>query len=200
MDAVKIVGFQSTTKMASRSRLISFDKDLSKTISLYKGYIGNNLFHILRPICKAFEWSGHGVIWLVYIGFMILTEKNISSNFFYKTVFIGLLLDLIVIAILKLAFKRQRPFYNEGDLPLSASKIDGFSFPSGHATRAFMLYVLYLNDFGGFDSLADIVLLWAVMLGYSRVALGRHYISDVVVGTLVGLGEGYLSIAIHKAF
>lgn len=182
------------------SALISFDKDLSKAISLYNGYIGSDLFHALRLICKAFEWSGHGVLWLVCIGFMILTEKNYSSIFFYKTVFIGLIFDLIVIAFLKLSFARQRPSYNEGDLPLSASKIDGFSFPSGHATRAFMLYVLFLNDFMGFDSLANIVLLWSVILGYSRIALGRHYISDVVVGALVGLGEGFVTIAIHQAF
>ena len=185
--------------MAS-SQLLDIDINLSKSLSLYNGHIGNNLFATLRFILKVFEWSGHGVLWLLNIGFMLYSNKNsISTSFFYKIILIGLILDLIVIAFSKLTFKRQRPSYNEGDLPLSASKIDGYSFPSGHATRAFMIYVLfseYSND--GFYASPNFVLIWAIMLGYSRVALGRHFISDVIAGTLIGLVEGYLTLAVHR--
>lgn len=192
--------------MASSSlitNLSNLDTNLSKLLSLYNGYISHNLFVTLRYILKALEWSGHGVLWLLYIGFMLFSSYNhrsSSSFIFYEIILIGLVIDLIVIAILKLTFKRKRPFYNEGDLPLSASKIDGYSFPSGHATRAFMIYILFLSEYSNdFTAFKNTVSVWAILLGYSRVALGRHFISDVIVGSIVGSLEGYLTLAVYNA-
>ena len=120
-------------------KFLLFDKKLSKSLSLYNGLIDHSTFAVLRFVFKTLEWSGHGVPWLIYTFWQLLATKFSSS---FMIIMAGLIVDLIVIACLKLLFKRPRPSYNEGDLPLSASKIDGFSFPSGHATRAFMLYVV----------------------------------------------------------
>lgn len=55
---------------------------------------------------------------------------------------IGLLLDIVIVAVLKAFTRRRRPAYNIDDLFL-VSSIDKFSFPSGHATRAVLLGVFF---------------------------------------------------------
>uniref|UniRef100_A0A7M5VEN3 Phosphatidic acid phosphatase type 2/haloperoxidase domain-containing protein n=1 Tax=Clytia hemisphaerica TaxID=252671 RepID=A0A7M5VEN3_9CNID len=172
-------------------KFLVYDQKLSKYLSLYNGFFENSTFTVFRFIFKALEWSGHGVPWLLYIFWQLLVTK-FSRNF--VIIMAGLIVDLIVIAFLKLLFKRHRPSYNEGDLPLSASKIDGFSFPSGHATRAFMLYVILTNI--NFFASQSFLLIWAFALAYSRIALGRHFLTDVVAGSFIGALEGYFTLAL----
>lgn len=93
----------------------------------------------------------------------------------------GLILDLIVVGTLKVAVRRNRPSHNRGKMKLGGPG-DFYSFPSGHTTRAFMVKILMPAH-----------VLWtvaAVSVACSRVVLGRHYVSDVVFGALIGLGEG----------
>lgn len=170
---------------ASWSQFQELDHSLSRLMSLYNGYFGTKSFKILRALLKFLEWTGHGVPWLVFASYKIFA----SSDQFYFTLMLSLILDLIVIAVLKLVFQRPRPIYNENDMPLSASKVDDFSFPSGHTTRAFMVMLLYvMHKISNIERISWIS--WAVLLGLSRVVLGRHHLSDVVAGVFIGLADG----------
>ena len=71
---------------------------------------------------------------------------------------------------------------------------DGFSFPSGHATGTFTVAVLgaWMTSRWLLRDWAARVALWAIFLGaaglvgFSRIYLGVHYVSDVVAGALLG--------------
>jgi len=71
---------------------------------------------------------------------------------------------------------------------------DGFSFPSGHATGSFGVAVLVSWTIGHWvlRGWAARVALWAIALaaaglvGFSRIYLGVHYVSDVVAGAFLG--------------
>ena len=69
-------------------------------------------------------------------------------------------------------------------------KLDAHSFPSGHATRVGGLWIVLwsLLPLGGAVALG----LWGVGVCISRVALGLHYVGDVLVGVLVGMLSGGL--------
>jgi len=67
---------------------------------------------------------------------------------------------------------------------------DQFSFPSGHASRAFLLFVFALET--GLNSYFHSLCLFAVFVAASRTVIGRHYISDVTAGICIGLLEGGL--------
>lgn len=64
---------------------------------------------------------------------------------------------------------------------------DRFSFPSGHAAAAMSLAVGYGLVF---PWLAIPLLAVAGLVGFSRVRLGVHYPSDVLVGQLLAAGAG----------
>ncbi len=65
---------------------------------------------------------------------------------------------------------------------------DQFSFPSGHSMSAFAI-AIPLCIF--YPDLQAALLVLAFSIAISRVILGMHFVSDVVVGSLLGAGLGY---------
>jgi undecaprenyl-diphosphatase len=68
---------------------------------------------------------------------------------------------------------------------------DDFSFPSGHATNAFAICTVLAI---AFPLLAPVLAILAASVAASRVALGLHYASDVVVGALIGTTCGLAAV------
>ena len=60
-----------------------------------------------------------------------------------------------------------------------------YGFPSGHASAA-MAFVLATGLFFGFRRVATVGLLWPLVMGLSRMYLGRHFLGDVMGGLAVG--------------
>jgi undecaprenyl-diphosphatase len=67
-------------------------------------------------------------------------------------------------------------------------RTDPHSFPSGHASRAAALTLVVLARGLPWPGLALAV--WSLLVGFSRVALGVHYLLDVAAGYLLGLAIG----------
>jgi undecaprenyl-diphosphatase len=90
--------------------------------------------------------------------------------------------------VLKLLVDRARPTFPE---PVTTAS--GYSFPSGHALNSFLgvgvlllIFLPVLSRAG--RAVAFTVGAFVVLLtGYDRVALGVHYVSDVVAGWVVAL-------------
>lgn len=88
----------------------------------------------------------------------------------------------ITILLVKFLFRRPRP---EGDWGQVYRVNDPpHSFPSGHAARAAAIVVVVARFLPWWVVL--IVAVWAILVGYSRVALKVHYLSDVLFGFLFG--------------
>jgi membrane-associated phospholipid phosphatase len=101
----------------------------------------------------------------------------------------------VVNYFMKLSFKRVRPPH-----PL-IDRLENFSFPSGHATSAFIFYGLlaYLvwktrlpKPYKYF--LGSILILFSLLIGFSRVYLRVHYPSDVLGGICIGFSWLFLTI------
>lgn len=66
-----------------------------------------------------------------------------------------------------------------------------YSFPSGHATCAFSLY-LALSFIVKNKSFKILFFTLALLVGYSRIYLSQHFLGDVYVGSLIGVGTTIL--------
>ena len=101
---------------------------------------------------------------------------------------IGGLAPMIVTA--KALVNRERP-----PSPFAVIAADGYSFPSGHATGAAAIALLSAWIWGRWliTSWRGRVIVWSVaigstvLIGFSRVYLGVHYVSDVGAGLLLGI-------------
>lgn len=85
----------------------------------------------------------------------------------------------------KRIFGRKRPFENLAnvDLAICAPK-DIYSFPSGHTTAAVTLAIIL----GMWQPLLYVpMMLLAALCGISRIYLGVHYPTDVIIGAFIPL-------------
>jgi undecaprenyl-diphosphatase len=83
---------------------------------------------------------------------------------------------------------RKRPCAIEPHCWATLLPPDQFSFPSGHAITAFAMTVTVAQFY---PHLFPPVLFCACSIAASRVVLGLHFLSDVLVGVAVGSGLGY---------
>ncbi|RYY98423.1 MAG: phosphatase PAP2 family protein [Chitinophagaceae bacterium] len=101
--------------------------------------------------------------------------------------------------VMKLSFQRVRP---PGPL---IGKLENFSFPSGHATSAFIFYgllayLLWKMELPRAVRLTGValLLLFSLLIGFSRVYLRVHYPSDVLAGFCIGFAWLLLVTALFR--
>lgn len=96
---------------------------------------------------------------------------------------LSLLICSSVIQVLKKKVNRPRPQFLVEGLKAFDVPICPYSFPSGHtgAALAVSLTVFsYLPTFGA------VLIAISLLIGFSRVYLGVHFVSDVLAGGLIG--------------
>jgi undecaprenyl-diphosphatase len=97
--------------------------------------------------------------------------------------------------IVKNTSKRKRPCQLEAHCWSKVLPPDQFSFPSGHSMSAFAIAVPLCIFY---PELQAPLLALSVSIAVSRVILGMHFVSDVVVGSLLGMGLGYGSYLLFR--
>jgi membrane-associated phospholipid phosphatase len=146
---------------------------------------------LLRTLCAFLAHSGDSWFWGA--GLALLWWLG---NSFWRPWALTVLLSIIALAAIVLAIKftirRRRP---EGDWGSMYRTTDPHSFPSGHAARAILIAVLAIGLGPGW--LAAILCIWAPLVALARVAMGVHYLSDVVAGFAVGIVAGVIALQIH---
>jgi len=100
----------------------------------------------------------------------------------------------ILTFFLKLLISRQRPFITYSDVE-KLSEGGSHSFPSGHTAEVFALAVAISFLFKN-KVLTMLAFSWAMVIAYSRMALGVHYLSDVLGGAVLGWLSGLLTITL----
>uniref|UniRef100_F1LDD9 Presqualene diphosphate phosphatase n=1 Tax=Ascaris suum TaxID=6253 RepID=F1LDD9_ASCSU len=150
----------------------------------------------IRQVFRWLELALHGIPWIVAssISFTIMMrfDANIELTHKFAILLFGLCVDVVCVGIIKVFVRRPRPVYDKQDQVYEAPIADKFSFPSGHSSRSAMLAVLALSLCSPPDWIVIVLKIFPFMLGLSRVAMGRHYIGDVLAGLILGWLEGHI--------
>lgn len=130
---------------------------------------------------------GEETIIIGLMGFVYWCHDKKTGEFLGLTLF----LSQIVNSVVKISIQRPRPFEVDGAIVnLRDSTSSGYSFPSGHtqgAASVFGFVAFWLKK--RWVTISTIVII--VMVALSRMYLGVHYLTDVVVGGLLGIGIVY---------
>lgn len=156
-------------------KIISTDQNVSSKLCLPADK------KLLRIMAAFFAHSGDSWFWLAVLFIIWLFSHGETHTL--AALFAGaIVLQAGLVLAIKFTIKRSRP---EGDWGAIYRKTDPNSFPSGHAVRAIMLAAMAW----GLElyPLNWILIIWAPLVSIARVSLGVHYLSDVVVGWLLGI-------------
>jgi undecaprenyl-diphosphatase len=97
---------------------------------------------------------------------------------------------IFLFRMLKGASRRKRPCEIEPHCWAVILPPDKYSFPSGHSITAFAI-AFSVGLF--YPDLQAPLLAVAVLIASSRIILGMHFLSDVLAGSLIGVGLGCIS-------
>ena len=105
--------------------------------------------------------------------------------------------------LIKHSVARVRPLQDEFMVSNGLNILElggGYSFFSAHAANSFgLVAVTWLGLKKGLTDTSNATLVkwyewimftWAALVGISRIFVGRHYLGDVLVGTMVGIAFG----------
>lgn len=146
----------------------------------------------LRNAAVFFAHSGDSWFW----GAALVLVWLLSSPFWKQWSIIvlgGISLLAALVMSLKFLIRRRRP---EGEWGGIYRNTDPHSFPSGHAARAFLIAILATGLGPAWAAL--MLWLWAPLVSLARVAMGVHYVSDVVAGLAVGIVFGLIVLQVQQ--
>ncbi len=141
---------------------------------------------------KLMSRSGDGYLQEVSIVLAIWIATD-TAYIFLQAAAAAFAIERTLYIVAKRRFRRNRPAAALAAFDALVQPSDEFSFPSGHTMAAFLLATLLVLTVGVSPLL---VFAWATLVGMSRVALGVHFPSDVVVGAAIGVGIGMLAVVV----
>lgn len=153
----------ATLQLLNGSRVKAFDSILFiLTVTAYG--VG-----LLLPVC------------LYLVGHL---RKRLSLKLKVFQYVLAMCLNVLFIGTLKYTINRPRPFVSH-DMIEQLAHASSPSFPSGHTAFAFtaavVISIMFRNAW-----LQSLLFVWALLVAYSRLALGVHYPTDVLGSVMLG--------------
>lgn len=93
--------------------------------------------------------------------------------------------------LIKNSTHRVRPCHDTPGLLVTVAPLDRYSFPSGHTLHAVCFTWIVCSCYPGW---IWFLLPFTILTGLSRMVLGLHYFSDVLIGAIIGGLVGSIGI------
>ena len=145
----------------------------------------------LTPIMTFITRLGNaGIFWIVLSAVLCINKKTRRTGVMCFMALIGSL--LVNNIILKNLAARVRPYDAMEQVRLLVEAQKDFSFPSGHTGSSFaaasVIFFSMKKRYG------VPCMLFAALIGFTRLYVGVHYPSDVLVGMVDGILIGYIVV------
>jgi undecaprenyl-diphosphatase len=146
---------------------------------------------IMVALSGKLIWAPIYLVILIYLG---VKYKNRFPLILLAVIIAVVIADQFSVQLFKNVFQRLRPCHEpslEGLVHLVNGKCGGlYGFVSSHAANSFnvaLLSLLFIRK----RWYTITIIIWASVIGYSRIYLGVHYPGDVICGSLLGAFVGW---------
>jgi len=168
-----------------------FDSEIVKGVSLIRNNLLNDFFMGITFISSE-------IIVFSFLTLLFLWKKQKLV----LPLWVTLGLAVAVSFLLKVVVQRQRPFQLEivSVLPVlekASHSIWNFSFPSFQTMLVFCAIPILSKQF---SKLKYLWIAFAVLVGFSRIYFGLHFMSDVIAGAAIGYFLGVIIIKFEKKY
>jgi undecaprenyl-diphosphatase len=180
-----IIAGRASPGVCTWERLVEWDERQSRRLRLAEEAKWPRLLALVGA------HSGDGAIWLPLALALSLLGRG-KWRRAARRVLAAILLAFPLVTLIKWVVSRERP--REPGHFSALGAYERYAFPSGHAARVAGIAVVVTCRFPGWGLLA---IPWTVAVVLCRVALGVHYLSDVLAG--LGLGTA-LGLAVQAGF
>lgn len=136
----------------------------------------------VRQFFAVISWLGNGKFWYAMMLLLPLAYGLPGLEVSLRMALFGVL-GIVIYKRIKQATHRPRPYMAHADIVLGAAPLDQFSFPSGHTLHAVMFTLFMVS---AFPELGWFLLPFTALVACSRVILGLHYPTDVLLGAAIG--------------
>ena len=149
--------------------------------------------HFFDVFFKYVTYLGDGVLFAVFMIFFLFIKRKQSLKFAIAGI-TTLLVTFVLKKVVFTKFPRPVEFFGEEKLHL----IEGVkmhhwnSFPSGHSMAAFAMFTLFFLYVKN-PVLKGMFLTIASLAAFSRVYLSQHFLLDILVGSMIGVGIALVS-------
>ena len=147
--------------------------------------INASLVRFFRNVSR----TGDGLLYVLLAGWLWWSH-GIKDPLF-QAMFLAFAIERPLYFILKNGFKRHRPQQALVNFRSAITPSDQFSFPSGHTSAACMVATL-VSCF--FPAAMAPLYIWVALVGFSRVVLGVHFPTDILVGAALGFSVAIFSL------
>lgn len=154
----------------------------------------------VATVFKGVSRLGDGWIWAMatlFAGVYLTVTQNFTQSFFaIYTCLLTSSVGYTIYKLLKTHTVRPRPYQVHQVIRLGERPLDVFSFPSGHTLQA-VIFTLTLCHF--VPALAWVLVPFTGLVAISRMILGLHYPTDVVMGALLGVVFAKVGLSLGKS-
>ena len=132
-----------------------------------------------------------------YIFLVYILYKKYGWGFwkpFVFTILVVTLCDRISVECFKEVFERLRPSHEPdfvGKIRLLEGKGGKFSFVSSHSTNVFGMSTWFILLLRSEIPKIKWMYVWAALVAFSRIMVGKHYMLDIICGGILGYIIGY---------
>ena len=137
------------------------------------------------------EW---GACWIALLLSMLLWGKPAHKAVAVRLGLAMLITSACIVVPLRFLFPRDRPYDVFPQVRQLGLALTGPCFPSGHVQSAWLVAVALAFRW---RRSAPWLVLFALLVSYSRLYCGMHYPLDVIVGFLIGAAAGFVLLHVE---
>lgn len=159
------------------------------------------IFQLINQFAGKWFWLDNLAIFFAeYFGYLLTALVFLffwrKWKIIFQAFFAAILARLIFVNFIRWLIPRTRPFV-ENNINLLLEPKNTLAFPSGHAGFYFALStIIYFYN----KKIGVLFYLASFLISFARVFSGVHWLSDIIVGALVGIFSGYLVIVFSRKF